>query len=106
MNRASVVITWLGGSCCVPMAWRSKPSTTTIRTKLVVISRMAGARLSTVNSSMTCSVELSFCGLAHDWGPPRSASASGSGERGAGALGEVDEEDTDVVVWASALLGA
>ena len=48
MNMASDVMTWLGGSCCVPKACRSSPSTTTIRTKLVVISNTAGARLSTV----------------------------------------------------------
>src|SRR2546429_6803438 len=35
MNMASVVSTWLGGSCCVPIACRNSPSTTTIRTKLV-----------------------------------------------------------------------
>src|SRR4029077_10151578 len=84
INMASVVMTWLGGSCCVPIACRKSPSTTTIRTKLVVINKMAGARLSTVSSSMTCSVELSFCGLVHDSGPPRRASATGSGRIGDG----------------------
>ncbi len=64
-NRANDVITWLGGSCCVPMAWRNSPSTTTIRTKQVVISKTAGARLSTVNSSITWIVELSPSGLVH-----------------------------------------
>ena len=48
-----------------------------IRTKLVVISRMAGARLSTVSSSMTCSVELSRSGLVHDSRP----AAKGLGDR-------------------------
>ena len=42
MKMASDVRTWLGGNCCVPNACRSKPSTTTMRTKLVVISRIAG----------------------------------------------------------------
>ena len=40
-NNASDVITWLGGNCCVPIAWRKNPSTTTIRTKLVVINKIA-----------------------------------------------------------------
>ena len=47
MNRASAVTTWLGGTACVPRAWRSSPRTTMIRTKHVVISRIAGARLKT-----------------------------------------------------------
>ena len=70
MNRRIDVITWLGGNCCVPSACRNRPSTTMIRTKPVVISRMAGARLTTVSSSMICSVEASPCGLVHSAGPP------------------------------------
>ena len=70
MNSAIDVITWLGGNCCVPSACRNRPSTTMIRTKLVVISRIAGARLTTVSSSITCSVEASPCGLVHSAGPP------------------------------------
>ena len=75
-NSDNVVITWLGGSCCVPIACRSKLSTTTIRTKHVVINNMAGARLSTVKSSITWIVELSPSGLAHCFGPPASPSGS------------------------------
>ena len=86
MNMASVVSTWLGGSCCVPIACRSSPKTTTIRMKLVVMRRIAGAKLSTVSRSITCSVELRRCGLVHDSGPPRSASTTGSGKSGAGGL--------------------
>ncbi len=70
MNRAIDVITWLGGNCCVPSACRNRPSTTMIRTKPVVISKMAGARLTTVSSSITCSVEASPCGLVQSAGPP------------------------------------
>jgi hypothetical protein len=70
MNRANEVITWLGGRVCVPIAWRKRLSTTTTRTKQVVISRMAGARLSTVNRSITCRAELRPSGLAHCSGPP------------------------------------
>ncbi len=80
-NRANEVITWLGGSCCVPMAWRRSPKTTTIRTKQVVIKRTAGARLSTVRRSITWSVELSPSGLVHCSGPPLSPSGT-SMERG------------------------
>ena len=79
MNSAIDVITWLGGNCCVPSACRNRPSTTMIRTKLVVISRMAGARLTTVSSSITCSVEASPCGLVQSCGP---ADACGKQRRG------------------------
>ena len=44
-------------------------STTATRTKQVVIKRMAGARLSTVSSSITWIVELSPSGLTHFSGP-------------------------------------
>ena len=68
-NSASVVMTCVGGRFCVPMACRSRLSTTTMRTKQVVISSAAGARLSTVNSSITCNVELSPSGLVQAFGP-------------------------------------
>ena len=66
---ASEVITWFGGSCCVPSACRNMLSTTATRTKQVVIKRIAGARLSTVSSSITWIVELSPSGLTHFSGP-------------------------------------
>ena len=68
--------TWLGGNCCVPNACRNKPKTTRIRTKHVVISRIDGARLTTVNSSITCSDELRPSGLVHCSGPPPSPAGS------------------------------
>ena len=70
MNMASEMSTWLGGSDWVPSACRNMLSTTTTRTKQVVIKRIAGARLSTVSSSITWIVELSPSGLAHFSGPP------------------------------------
>ena len=73
-NSASVVITWVGGRFCVPIACRNRLSTTTMRTKQVVISSTAGARLSTVSSSITCSVELSPSGLVQAFGPAVSPS--------------------------------
>ncbi len=78
MNSAIDVITWLGGNCCVPSACRNRPNTTMIRTKLVVISRIAGARLITVNSSITCSVEASPSGLDQFCGPPMFGSSGGA----------------------------
>jgi len=41
-----------------------------IRTKPVVISKIAGARLTTVSSSMICNVEANPCGLVQSDGPP------------------------------------
>ena len=69
-------MTWLGGSCCVPIACRSRLSTTMMRTKQVVISRIAGARLRTVSNSITCSVELNPSGLAQALGPAAKVSGS------------------------------
>ena len=80
MNIAIDVITWLGGNCCVPSACRSRPITTMMRTKLVVISRIAGARLTTVSSSITWMLELIPSGLVHCCGPPRPLSACGSSD--------------------------
>src|SRR5487761_1682879 len=71
-NNEIEVITWLGGSCWVPSAWRSKLITTMMRMKLVVISNTAGAMLSTVRVSMICSDEVSPSGLVHTVGPPES----------------------------------
>ena len=82
MNSAIDVITWLGGNCCVPSACRNRPSTTMIRTKPVVISRMAGARLTTVSSSMTCSVDARPCGLVQSAGPPIPFGSSGRATAG------------------------
>ena len=56
MNSASPSSTWLGGICGVASAWRSRPSTTMIRVKLVTITSTAGATESTVTSSTSCSV--------------------------------------------------
>ena len=71
-NKLIEVSTWLGGNCCVPSACRSRPNTTRIRTKQVVINSTDGARLITVSSSITWMVELSPSGLVHCSGPPAS----------------------------------
>jgi hypothetical protein len=65
MNRAIDVTTWLGGDCCNPMACLSNPSTMTIRTKHVVISKMAGAMLSTVSRSMISRADVNPSRLVH-----------------------------------------
>ena len=47
-NSASDTITELGGAVCRPIAVRSSDSTTTMRVKLVTITRIEGASASTV----------------------------------------------------------
>ncbi|MOA34684.1 hypothetical protein D3C78_1560720 [compost metagenome] len=47
-NRARPSSTWLGGADGVPSALRSKPNTIMMRVKLVIISRMAGIKVSEV----------------------------------------------------------
>ena len=54
MNIASPISTWFGGNCCVPSACRSSASTMTMRVKLVIISRIAGARERTVSRMTIC----------------------------------------------------
>src|SRR5688572_33052231 len=63
MNIESPISTWLGGSCWVPIAWRSSDSTMMIRVKLVIISRIAGASERTVIKMMICIADekFSFC---------------------------------------------
>ena len=45
------MITWLGGTACVPSAWRSSDSTITMRVKPVIISSSAGRNDSAVKNS-------------------------------------------------------
>ncbi|MNJ00099.1 hypothetical protein D3C73_1593470 [compost metagenome] len=52
-NRASETMTVLGGAVCRPMAVRSRESTTTMRVKLVTITRIDGASESSVISPMS-----------------------------------------------------
>src|SRR3989344_4028744 len=47
-NKASEIITWLGGVCWVPSAVRRKLSTTTMRTNDVTMTRIEGASDRTV----------------------------------------------------------
>src|SRR3954470_17498231 len=51
-NSASPTSTWFGGTDCVPMALRTRDSTTTIFVNAVHMSRIAGATPSTVMSAM------------------------------------------------------
>src|SRR3954453_14168104 len=51
-NRASPTSTWFGGTDCVPIALRTRDSTTTIFVNAMHISRIAGATPSTVISAM------------------------------------------------------
>ena len=43
--------TWFGGAACVPIAWRSRLSTMTMRVKLVIRSSTAGRKLSAVKTA-------------------------------------------------------
>src|SRR3954467_4953163 len=54
MNIDSPIRIWLGGSDCVPSACRSSDRTMMIRVKLVIMIRIAGARLRTVSRMMIC----------------------------------------------------
>src|SRR5262245_39496828 len=84
MNSDRPMRTWLGGNCCVPTAWRSRERTMMIRVKLVIISRMAGARERTVRKTTSWRVAEKFSRLV------RSGTLSGSscagGDDGAGAV--------------------
>jgi hypothetical protein len=53
-NRARLMITGFGGLCCTPMAVRSRPSTTTIRTNEVVMITIDGASDRTVSRPTIC----------------------------------------------------
>jgi hypothetical protein len=53
-NSARLTSTAFGGACCKPSAVRSKDSTTTMRTKLVVMMTIDGASESTVRRPISC----------------------------------------------------
>ena len=55
-NIASDTSTLLGGLCCRPSAVRSNDSTTTMRTKLVIMIRIDGAIDSTVIRATICTM--------------------------------------------------
>ena len=50
-NSDSPMTTWFGGAACVPSAWRSSPSTMTMRVKPVISSSVAGRNDSAVKNS-------------------------------------------------------
>src|SRR4051794_12042188 len=83
-NSASPTSTWFGGTDCVPMALRTRDSTTTIFVNAVHMSRIAGATPSTVMSAMIETTWLGWPGTFTDtdgWvgacGPVGLAGASG-----------------------------
>ena len=53
-NSASPSSTWFGGAEGVPSAFRSRPKTIMMRVKLVIISRMAGIKVSEVMNTSVC----------------------------------------------------
>ncbi len=57
-NIARLTITMLGGAVVVPIAWRRKDSTTTMRVKEVTVTRIAGAMDSTVIRTISCTMRL------------------------------------------------
>ena len=64
------VSTWLGGNCCVPIACRSKPSTTMIRTKHVVISSIDRRQADHGEQQQHLQRRAEPLGLVHRSGPP------------------------------------
>ena len=76
MNSDRPIRIWLGGNCCVPSAWRSSDSTMTMRVKLVIMIRIAGASDSTVSRMMICMAAEKFSRLV------RSGSWEGKDRRG------------------------
>ena len=93
---ASDTITLLGGDCCRPSAVRSSDSTTTMRTKLVIMMMIDGAMDSTVISATICSMRsvnspLPFksmerpplAGAVRRWRRPRSRGVGGAMRSGA-----------------------
>ena len=50
-NRLRPTTTWFGGADCVPIAWRSRLSTMTMRVKPVISSSTAGRKLKAVKNS-------------------------------------------------------
>src|SRR4051812_13931870 len=56
-NSESPMMTWFGGTPCVPSAERVKPSTMTIRVNAVIMIRPAGTRLTTPSRTTSASGE-------------------------------------------------
>src|SRR3954454_7474461 len=63
MNSDRPMRIWLGGNCCVPMAWRRSDSTITMRVKLVIMIRIAGASDKTVSRMISCNPAEKFSRL-------------------------------------------
>ena len=63
MNIAKPMRIWLGGNCCVPIAWRNSDSTITMRVKLVIMIRIAGASDKTVRRMINCNPAEKFSRL-------------------------------------------
>ena len=52
--KASPIITWLGGVCCIPIAFLRNDRTITILVKLVIIISSDGAKASNTNKNKSC----------------------------------------------------
>src|SRR5260221_3146497 len=98
-NSDRPVRTWLGGSSCVPRARRTNESTMTMRVKDVIMTRMAGARESTVSTSAICSVVEMFSGRVASFAPSSRAWPPFSAGRGEGETGREGLSGDD---WAQA----
>ncbi|MNP44002.1 hypothetical protein D3C76_1378480 [compost metagenome] len=60
-NRDNPSSTWFGGAEGVPSAFRSKPKTMMMRVKLVIISKMAGIKVSAVMKTSVCTGRDQLC---------------------------------------------
>src|SRR4051812_18582391 len=99
-NSASPTSTWFGGTDCVPMALRTRDSTTTIFVNAVHMSRIAGATPSTVMSAMIETTWLGWPGTFTDtdgWvgfpGPVGLAVAAGALPPGTRTRAEAEPPD-------------
>src|SRR4051812_10400365 len=81
-NRARPTTTWLGGIDCNPRALRVSESTMTMRVKLVIIMRSAGATVSSVSATMIVMLWLGLLMVSPRWrlteGVPAPAWAPGA----------------------------
>ena len=81
MNRASVVMTWLGGSCCVPIACRKQAQHDDDPHEAGRHQQDGRREAEHRQQQHHLQRRAEPLGLVHDSGPPRRASATGSGKQ-------------------------
>ena len=99
MNNARPMSTWLGGSCWVPSAWRKSDITMTIRVKLVIMMRIAGASDRTVSRMTICIAPEKFSRLVRSGS--RTGFANGAAVEPSGLAGSALEPSADGMMLAA-----